>query len=104
MDLRRAALTPAADVKVAIDNPAQYDSVVPERDPLPIYVSGVLTTRRADPLNVVVVANGSVAAIARSYQARGEHKFATLIPESSLRRGKNTVDAFVVDGFPVADP
>lgn len=103
-ELRRAALTPAADVKVAIDNPAQYESVAPERDPLPIYVSGVLTTRRADPLNVVVVANGSVAAIARSYHARGGHMFGTLIPESSLRRGKNTLEAFVVDGFPVTDP
>ncbi len=48
--------------------------------------------------------NGTVAAIAQSYQARGGHMFGTLIPETSLRDGKNTVTAFVVDGLPVTDP
>jgi len=104
MELNRAALKPAADVQVTVGRPSQYESVAPERDPLPIYVSGVLATRRADPLNVVVVVNGTVAAIARSYLARGQHMFGTLIPESALRNGKNTVEAFVVDGFPVTDP
>ena len=102
--MSRAALKPAADVQVTIDNPSQYESVARERDPLPIYVSGVLSTSRADPLNVVVVVNGTVAAIAQSYQARGGHMFGTLIPESALRNGKNTVAAFAVDGLPVTDP
>ena len=102
--MSRAALKPAADVQVTVDRPSQYESVARERDPLPIYVSGVLKTRRADPLNVVVVVNGTVAAIAQSYQARGGHMFGTLIPESALRNGKNTVDAFVVDGLPVTEP
>jgi hypothetical protein len=102
--LGEAALKPAADVQVTVDKLSQYESVARERDPLPIYVSGVLETRRADPLNVVVVINGTVAAIARSYQARGGHMFGTLIPEELLRDGSNAVSAFVVDGLPVTDP
>jgi hypothetical protein len=103
-ELSRAALKRAADVQVTVDKPSQYESVARERDPLPIYVSGVLKTSRADPLNVVVVVNGTVAAIAQSYQARGGHLFGTLIPESALRNGSNTVAAFAVDGLPVTDP
>jgi hypothetical protein len=101
--LSAAALTPAADVQVAVDNLARYESVARDRDPLPIYVSGVLKTRRSDPLNVVVVVNGIVTAVARSYHARGEHVFGTLIPETLLRDGSNAVTAFVVDGLPVTD-
>ncbi len=62
-ELNRGALKPAQDVQVAVDNLPQYESVARERDPLPIYVSGVLEIRRADPLNVVVAVNGTVAAI-----------------------------------------
>ena len=92
-----AALKPAADVQVTVDNPSQYESVTRERDPIPLYVSGVLNTSRADPLNVVVVVNGTVAAIAQSYHARGGHMYGTLIPETMIRDGKNTVTAFVTD-------
>ncbi len=103
-ELSRASLKPAADVQVTVDNPSQYETVARERDPLPIYVSGILKTRRADPLNVVVVVNGTVGAIAQSYQARGGHMFGTLIPESALRNGKNTVTAFVIEGLPATEP
>ena len=103
-DASRAGLKPAADVQVAVDNLSQYETVAREKDPLPIYVSGILKARRTDPLNVVVTVNGTVAAIARSYRARGGHMFGTLIPETLLRDGSNDVAAFVVDGLPVTDP
>lgn len=102
-EVNRAALKPAADVRVTVDKPSQYESVARERDPLPIYVSGVLETPLADPLNVVVVVNGTVAAIAQSYRARGGHMYGTLIPETMLREGKNTVTAFVADTLPVME-
>jgi hypothetical protein len=99
-----ASLKPLTDVQVTVDSPSQFESVARDREPLPIYVSGVLAGRRSDPLNVVVVVNGTVAAIAQSYQARGGHMFGTLIPESALRDGKNIVNAFVVDALPVTVP
>ena len=96
-ELSRAALKRVADVQVSVDNLSQYESVTLAQDPLPIYVSGILETGRADPLTVVVAVNGTVAAFARSYRARGGHMFGTLIPETALRDGKNTVTAFAVD-------
>ena len=80
--------------KSGLTIPAQFEAVARDRDPLPIYVRGVLTTSRPDPLNVAVVVNGIVAAIAQSYQERDGHMFGTLIPETALRDGKNIVSVF----------
>ena len=98
-NVNRAGLREARDVQVSINNPGQFEAVMRDRDPLPIYVRGVLNTARSDPLNVVVVVNGIVSAIAHSYQDRDGHLFGTLIPETALRDGNNTVAAFVVDKF-----
>jgi hypothetical protein len=90
-------MQPAPDVQIRINNPSQFEAVKRDTDPLPLYVRGVLHTSRSDPLTVVVAVNGTVAAIAHSYRERGGHVFGTLIPETSLRDGRNTVTAFVVD-------
>ena len=84
---------------IALNNPRQFEAVRRDRDPLPIYIRGVLSTSRSDPLNVVVVVNGIVTAITHSYRERDGHMFGTLIPETALRDGNNSVDAFVVDGY-----
>ena len=99
-DANRTALRPASDVAITLRNPRQLDNVKLASDPLPLYVHGALTTSRADPLNVAVVVNGTVAAIAQSYQDRDGHMFGTLVPETVLRDGRNTVSAFVVDRLP----
>jgi hypothetical protein len=101
-DATRAGLRAASDVAIALRNPRQFDNVKLASDPLPLYVHGALTTSRADPLNVAVVVNGTVAAITQSYQDRDGHMFGTLIPETVLRDGRNTVSAFVVDRLPAA--
>jgi len=93
-------LRPASDVTTTLRNPRQFENVKLASDPLPLYVLGALTTSRADPLNVAVVVNGTVAAIAQSYQDRDGHMFGTLIPETVLRDGQNSVSAFVVDRLP----
>lgn len=100
----QSRLRPAPDVQITIHNPAQFEAVKLEVDPLPIYVRGFLTTSRPDPLDVAVVVNGVVTAIAHSfieqaYTQQESHTFGTLIPESALREGKNTVEAFVIDKF-----
>ena len=66
-----------------------------------MYVTGVLRTTRSAPLVVAVFVNGTVAAVTQSYQERGAHQFGTLIPESSLRNGSNTVGAIaLLDNVP----
>ncbi len=99
MNMSRSAMHPARDVQIAIRDPRQFEAVNLDRDPLPLYVGGVLTTSRSEPLTVVVVVNGTVAAVTHSYREHDAHRFDTLIPEKSLRDGSNTVAAFVVDEF-----
>jgi hypothetical protein len=92
-----AGISQAADVQITIRDQQRFTAVDRDRDPLPLYVRGVLNTSRSDPLTVAVVVNGSVAAVAESYQERGAHVFGTLIPETSLQDGSNTVEAFAVE-------
>jgi hypothetical protein len=103
MNVSRSAMHPAPDVQITISTPRQFEAVKRDRDPLPLYVRGVLSTSRADPLSIAVVVNGIVAAIADSYRDRDGHMFGTLIPETALRDGNNTVAAFVVDGASVTE-
>ena len=96
----RSVLHAAPDVRVAVRNRSQFQAVNLARDPLPLYVTGVLHTSRSAPLSVAVVVNGIVAAVTNSYQERGAHMFGTLIPETALREGNNIVAALVLDGNP----
>jgi hypothetical protein len=98
-NVQRPAMHP--DVQITIQDPNQFAAVKRDRDPLPLYVRGVLGTSRPEPLSVAVAVNGTVAAVTHSYRDRGVHLFGTLIPESSLRDGDNDVAAFVVGGLPV---
>ena len=93
-----SAVHSAPDVRVRIRNSGQFDAVNLARDPLPLYVTGTLRTSRPAPLTVAVVVNGIVAAVTHSYVERGAHMFGTLIPETSLRDGNNSVAALVIEG------
>ncbi len=96
-NVSRAPMHAPQDVQVTIRNERQFQAVNVARDPLPLYVSGVLSTSRSEPLTVAVAVNGIVAAVTHSYRERDTHMFATLIPETSLRNGDNAVTAVVVD-------
>jgi hypothetical protein len=100
LGLSRSAVRAAADVRIRIRNAAEFRTVNLARDPLPLYVRGVLDTTRSEPLTVAVVVNGIVAAVTTSFADRGTQMFATLIPETSLREGRNVVAAVAIDGLP----
>jgi hypothetical protein len=88
---------PATDVQITIRDPTMFSAVRLNRDPLPLYVRGVLHTPRQEPLTVAVVVNGVVAAVTHSYRDRNTHVFGALIPETTLRDGNNEVTALVAD-------
>jgi hypothetical protein len=94
------AMRAVLDVQITIRNPGQFEAVNLARDPLPLYVGGVVATSRSQPLTVAVVVNGIVAAVTHSYRERDAQVFGTLIPETSLRDGKNIVSAVVVGAAP----
>lgn len=89
------------EVQITIRDREQFAAVKLDRDPLPLYVRGVLRTSRRDPLTVAVAVNGTVAAVSQSYREGNAHVFGTLIPETVLRDGNNSVTGFVVDGLPL---
>jgi hypothetical protein len=99
-DVSRSPLQAARDVQVSIRNTWRFETVNPVGDTLPLYVGGTLTTSRPAPLTVAVTVNGIVAAIAQSYRERDDHLFGTLIPETSLKAGRNVVAAFVIEDKP----
>jgi hypothetical protein len=92
-----SAANSAPDVQITIHDRTRFSAITRDRDPLPLYVRGVLSTARPAPLRVAVVVNGTVAAVSHSYREGDAHVFGTLIPESSLQEGHNTVAALVVD-------
>ena len=92
-----ARVPSAPDVQITIRNRSQYAAVDRDRNPLPLFVQGVLTTSRSAPLVVAIAINGVVAAVTQSYRDGGVHAFGTLVPETSLRDGANAVTAVVVD-------
>ena len=96
-NVSKSTMPSTPDVRITIRNLGQFRAVVLARDPIPLHVTGVISTSRPDPLTIAVVVNGIVAAVTQSYRERDTHMFATLIPESSLRDGHNMVAAFVVD-------
>jgi len=96
----RSALHTASDVRVSIRSRAQFQDVNLAADPLPLYVAGLLDTSRGEPVAVAVLVNGVVAAVTHSYRERGAHRFGTLIPESSLRNGRNVVAGVALDEPP----
>jgi hypothetical protein len=95
---RNLATVPSApDVQIAIRNRRRYAAVVWDRNPLPLFVEGRLTTSRSSPLVVAVAINGVIAAVTQSYRDGRAHAFGTLVPETALRNGANAVTAVVVD-------
>jgi hypothetical protein len=91
-----SGLRPATDVHATVRDLRRFASVKLDEDPLPLYVDGTLDISKGDPLDVAIIVNGVVAAVCQSYQQNGRHVFTTLIPESSLRDGDNSVAAIVL--------
>jgi hypothetical protein len=98
--LTRTAIHQARDVQITIEDPRQYAAVALGEDPLPLYVRGRVSTPRSDPVSIAVAVNGIVAAVTDSYRERGAHVFGTLVPETSLRDGANTVAGIALDRLP----
>lgn len=93
----QSALHAASGVRVSIRGGGQFQDVNLAADPLPLYVGGLLDTKRPAPLAIAVVVNGVVAAVTQSYRERAAHRFGTLIPETSLRNGRNVVAGVALD-------
>ncbi len=91
-------VTGEAAVAIAIDQAKPLARVDPESEVIPSHVTGhVLGDISKEPkLNLAVSVNGTVRAVTRTYWARRRQQFGAMVPESTLRRGVNNVEVFVI--------
>lgn len=100
-----ASLGPVSDsaAKVSLTDSDAYDDVDPEGPVLPIWVTGEVSGGEAGS-DVAIAVNGTIRAVSNTFQVatRDDVLIAALLPPSSLRGGRNTVEVFEVTGIPGA--
>jgi hypothetical protein len=72
-----------------------FKDVDPGAAVLPLHVRGTLSAKVDGPIAVAL--NGTIAAITAPFADRGDTVFATMIPATALKRGRNDVGLFVLD-------
>lgn len=84
----------ARDVRATLENQAGFAEVDPRAETLPLLVRGRLFERSGPTLAVVV--NGRIVATTMPFEERSATWYSTMVPESALRGGRNTVDLYLV--------
>ena len=82
------------DARATMENHAGFTNVDPESGTLPLLVRGRLFDRSRPTLAVAI--NGRIAATTVPFEERSATWYSTMIPETSLRAGRNTVDLYLV--------
>jgi hypothetical protein len=106
---RVAALdvTGASAAKVSLTDPGAYDDVDVKGAALPVWVTGKVSGGEGDgssggagKRDVAIAVNGVVRAVSNSFELAnaGDELVAALIPPSSLRDGRNSVEVYEVSG------
>lgn len=87
----------ASAVKVSLTDPGAYDDVDLEGPVLPVWVTGKVSGAD-DHLDVAIAVNGVVRAVSNTFKLAtgGDELIAAMIPPSSLRNGRNTVEVYEV--------
>jgi hypothetical protein len=87
-----------ATARAQIDASAAFAGVARASGVLPVYVTGQLSRGAPNAESLAVAVNGRVRAVGRSYASGNRQRFSMLVPPSSLRPGRNTVDVIAVRG------
>jgi sulfatase-like protein len=87
----------SSDAKVSLTDPGAYDDVDLRGPVLPVWVTGKVSGAD-DRLDVAIAVNGVVRAVSNTFELAtgGDELIAALIPPSSLRNGRNTVEVYEV--------
>ena len=62
---------------------------------IPTWIQGDLTGVAPDQ-DLAIAVNGRIAAVTQSFDAGGQSKFAAMVPDSSMRDGRNDVSVYVI--------
>jgi hypothetical protein len=93
------AAASASSVRAALARPELLADVRPRSGIAPTHIAGDLRGGRAGATRALAVAvNGRIEAVGRSFNLQGDpvEHFALMVPESSLRAGRNSVELFEV--------
>jgi hypothetical protein len=86
----------ATGVRAILDSPGRYGSVDPGARTIPVDVTGRVEGGRVRSRPVAVAVNGVVAATGWTIADGGAEYFTVLVPPSSLRGGRNSVEAVLL--------
>jgi len=89
---------PSANEAVHVSGRELLAAVDPSLDLVPTYVTGTLSGAHPAQQDLAIAANGTIAAVTRSYTDSGQTKFGAMIPEKSLHAGANEVSVYAVNG------
>lgn len=92
------SVRPSPKATVQIDGRSYYAAVDPTTDFVPTHVSGSVTGTHGAQLDLAIAVNGTIASVTHTHTDQGQIRFATFVPESSLRPGSNAIDVFAVRG------
>ncbi len=87
----------ASGAKVSLTDPGAYDDVDLKGPVLPVWVTGRVSGADGQ-VDVAIAVNGVVRAVSNTFKLAtgGDELIAALIPPSSLRDGRNTVEVYEV--------
>jgi hypothetical protein len=91
------------EVSVTVNQQGLLDSLPPEPDTIPVYLSGKIELDRTATGEeiLVVTADGVVVAVTRTFEPDGSStRFEVLIPPNVLHTGENDVVVWLADGGP----
>jgi hypothetical protein len=82
--------------RVEIADATLLNAVDPTSELLPSYIEGQITGTVAGTLDLAIAVNGRVEAVTRTFRQGKKTMFSAIVPERSLRAGRNAVEIFGV--------
>ena len=96
------AARPGGDsaARASVVEPAELRNVDLKSPTLPNWITGRVSGGGAGPRDIAIAVNGTVRAVGRTFRLAtgGGELFGVMVPESSLRQGRNRVEVLEVSG------
>ena len=89
-------IAPSGELGVNIDGRTLLDAVDRASGFVPSFIEGSLTGATGRTA-LAVALNGKIAAVTWAFDQHGQTRFSAMVPEDSLRTGRNTVEVFAVE-------
>ena len=92
------SVEPSEKLHVSLDSSELLRIVDRDTDLLPTRIQGTIDGTHGQDVQLAVAVNGRIAAVTRTNQLLGQTYFSAMVPEDTLRNGRNDVQVLVVHG------